>query len=125
MSTSDHPNRIRITQRFENTGSLLMEIHQVHQHGDVMTSHTLWRIHLYEDELRDVAVQLLAERYHLDEDDVTNAVMKALATVKDRDHDQFIHDLLTKNGRVVHPIDRLLEGMPEIPEWFWTEEVDA
>ena len=41
MSTSDHPNRIRITQRFENTGSLLMEIRQVHHHGDVMTSHAL------------------------------------------------------------------------------------
>lgn len=125
MSTSDHPNRIRIIQRFENTGSLLMEIRQVHQHGDVMTSHTLWRIHLYEDELRDVAVQLLAERYNLDEDDVTKAVLKALATVRDRDHDQFIHDLLTKNGRIVYPIDRLLDGMPEIPAWFWTEGVGA
>ena len=99
MSTSDHPNRIRITQRFENTGSFLMEIRQVHQHGDVMTSHTLWRIHLYEDELRDVAVQLLAERYHLDEDDVLKAVMKALATVKDLKKGAYatLRELLSKD----------------------------
>ena len=125
MSTSDHPNRIRITQRFENTGSLLMEIHHVYQHGKIMESQQIWKMHLYEDELMEVAVQLLAERYHLDEDDVTKAVMKALATVKDRDFDQFVHDLLTKNGRIVRPVDRLLENMPEIPAWFWTEGVDA
>ena len=125
MSTADHPNRIRITQRFEKTGSLLMEIHHVYQHGEVIESQPIWKMHLYEDELMEVAVQLLAERFNLDEDDVSKAVRKALPTIKERDFDEFVHALLTKNGRIVSPIDRLMENMPEIPAWFWAEGVSA
>ena len=125
MSTSDHPNRIRVTQRFERTGSLLMEIRHVYQHGEVMEFQPVWKMHLYGDELMEVAVQLLAERFNLDENDVSEAVREALSTIKEKDFDDFIHKLLTQNGRIVYPIDRLLDGMPEIPTWFWTEEVAA
>ena len=77
-------------------------------------------LHLYDDEVMELAAQLVCKHYDLDcREEVQLAIRRAVASIRNDEKTDAMVRSIMMGGAIIRPIDHLLEGMPEIPEWFW------